>query len=438
MKILDRYILKAHIAPFFFAIITIIFVMMLHFISLVIERFVGKGLDFFVIAELIILQTAWLLVLAVPMAVLIATLMTFGSLTNRSEIAVMRSSGLSPIRLILPVLVAGAVTGVLLERFNNVILPEVNYQAKQLLRDITRTKPSFGLKENAFSQFIDGYSILVRDIDNETEELHGITIYEGSREQHKSVITAERGMVSFTPDYHYLIMMLYNGEIHELATDGREEYRLMTFEKHRFVFSSTGYGFERSDTKNVRRGDRELSASQLQVVGREFLQRIENRSKEAAASLAAHLAHIEKSAAADRPGSGTVRHVDRNQVLDDIDIKIRDIGKVVEKNTGDRRMYSMYMVEYHKKYALAFACVVFVLVGAPLGILARRGGFGVGAGLSLAFFVLYWAFLMLGENLADTGRLAPGPAIWLANVVMLTVGVLALLRVSGKAGGSHR
>lgn len=430
MKILYRYILREHAGPFLFAFATILFVFTLHFLTIFIDRFVGKGLDFFVMVELIVLQIAWMVVLAAPMAVLVATLIAFGNLTNRSEMAVMRAGGLSLYRLILPVLLASVVLTVLVERFNNVVLPEANYQAKLLLRDITRAKPSFGLQENAFSGLVEGYSILVRKTEWRSDRLEGITIYEGVPDDYKSVITAESGRIEFTPDYHYLIMTLENGEMHELQEESREEYRVTSFEKQRFVFASTGYGFERTSGDEIRRGDRELSASSLRSMAMKFRKRMGD-SEEA---LQALLSAKKTSGGA---VSGTTANAPAGRAEEEARID-RQIERERKQIESSRKMYNRYMVEFHKKYALSFACIVFVLVGAPLGVMARRGGFGVGAGLSLLFFVLYWALLILGEKISDRGLLDPGLSMWLANIVMTAIGVFFLLKVSGGLGGSGR
>ncbi len=444
MKILYRYILKAHALPFLFAFLTIIFVFTLQFLSQFMGRFLGKGLDLFIIAELIVFQIAWMVVLAVPMAVLVSTLMAFGNLTNRSEIAVMRSAGLSMTRLIMPVLLAASVLAFVVERFNNVALPEANYQAKVLLTDITRIKPSYGLTENAFSSFIDGYSILVRQIDPESGELRGVTIYEGTRDDYSTVITAETGSISFTSDYHYLIMELNNGEIHEMIMNTQDEYRLMTFSRHRYVFSSTGYGFERSDPESVRRGDRDLAAAQLQEMGKEFLKRIDQGTIAAGSVLKDDQERI-VSVYENQGGNGgtsgfSPEDLNRRRLLalERVGVMLEELDAAIDRIAADRRMYNKYMVEYHKKYALSIACIIFVFVGAPLGVLARRGGLGVGAGLALAFFVLYWALLILGENLADRNFLQPAVAMWLGNFVMMLIGSIAYRKVTASGAGHHR
>ena len=443
MKILYRYILKEHLGPFLFAFLTILFVFTLQFITRFFDRFVGKGLGFFVVAELITLQVAWMVVLAVPMAVLVATLIAFGNLTNNSEMTVMKAGGISLSRLIIPVLLVGALLSVILERFNNIVLPEANYQAKLLLRDITRAKPSFGLQENTFSGLVEGYSILVRKTGDDAHDLEGITIYEWKIGDDKTVITAEKGDIEFSSDYHYLILTLFNGEMHELRSSGKAEddYRVTAFEKHRLVFSSTGYGFERTDGSKMRRGDRELSAQELYEMGMKFRKLMLDTLQSSGRQLAIEQEAINASLA--EPGSGRPVRVgdaprSKAEALEIVEKMLVRTDRTIDQIERNRKMYNRYMVEFHKKYALSFACVVFVLVGAPLGVLSRRGGFGVGAGLSLLFFVLYWALLIFGEKMSDQGLLDPGISIWLANIVLLLTGLLALFYVSGRGIGSGR
>lgn len=441
MKKLYSYILKEHIGPFVFSLLTILFVLTLQFITRFFDSFVGKGIEPFVIVELIVLQIAWIVSLAVPMAVLIATLVAFGNLTNSSEMTVMRAGGLSLYRLIVPVLLAGAFLAFLMERFNNIVLPEANYQAKLLLRDITKAKPSFGLTENAFSGLVDGYSILVRETGENADTLRGITIYETKEDGERTVITAEKGNIAFTEDSHYLILTLLEGELHELRGGAEKEYRIMRFDKHRYVFASTGYGFERSDGSEIRRGDRELSAGQLYAMGREF----RKRENEAVTHIGDMIAREQETVNLISSSSGPVASsgakytsARRAKALSQVDKMLVRLDREIEHMERSRDMHNKYMVEFHKKYALSFACFIFVLVGAPLGVLAKRGGFGVGAGLSLIFFVLYWFLLILGEKLSDRGLLDPGISMWLANIVMLVIGIAALLRVSGRVVGSGR
>ncbi|NTW50156.1 MAG: YjgP/YjgQ family permease [Chlorobiales bacterium] len=454
MNILSRYILKSHIGPFLFGFITVVFVFTMQFLTRYLDKLVGKGLDFGVILELIFLQIAWMVVLAAPMAVLISTLMSFGNLTNSMEMTAIRASGISLFRIMTPVLIAAAAVTLFVERFNNIILPEANHEAKVLLMDISKTKPSFGLQENIFSDMIYGYTILARHTDEKTSDISGITIYDNSNPQRQIVITADSGSFEFTKDYRYLIMTLKHGEMHELVTPSRLAYRKIRFGKHRVVFESTGFGFERSNESSVSRNDREMSASSMLQIcdslsqrSQQFRQNVKvSIDKGSRAIFQDTLVHFsaagnEVRTASLSPGDsiGILRHIapDRRfKVLDRAiflarngfnEAQIQSFN--LENNESSR---NKYMVEVHKKYSIPFACLFFALVGVPLGVLARRGGFGVGAGLSLLFFLIYWSFLIGGEKLADRGLLSPGLAMWMGDIVLVLIGSTMLYIVTGR------
>ena len=441
MKIIDRYILKSHRGPFLFAFVTIVFVLILQFFATFADRFIGKGISFMTIVELIALQSAWMVGLAVPMAVLVAVVMAFGSLTTTSEMTVFRATGISLYRLMMPVLIAGLFLSFCVERFNNVVLPKANYYAKSMMVDIARSKPTFGLTENAFSTLLDGYSIFVRKSDNSTRELLDIVIYDATRHGFATMVTAEKGVIDFTGDYQYLVMTLFNGEIHQVGQPDHKNYRNMTFRKHRFVFESSGFGFSRSSESRMRSGDTELSATELLVIGDEFQKRIAasekliNRPLENVGQLiaASHTGTLRK-----RVRSLTSPEKARESAAAYVDRQLLQLDGELKSIEANRNMYNRYMAAYHKKYALSLACFVFILVGAPLGVLARRGGFGVGASISLFFFVLYWMLMISGEKIAERGILDPMISMWLANTVMAAVGIALMVSLTGSVFNTSR
>ncbi|MBN1279152.1 MAG: LptF/LptG family permease [Chlorobiaceae bacterium] len=424
MKIIDRYILKSLTGPFLFSFLTIVFVLALQFLASFADRFMGKGIGFGDIAELVALQSAWMVVFAVPMAVLVSVIMVYGAMTNASEITVLRSSGLSLFRLALPVLIAATVLSFFVERFNNVVIPHANYRSKTLMADIVRAKPAFGLTENAFSSFIDGYSIFVGDTDESSRELRGVLLYDLTRQGFRNMVSAEKGVIDFSSDDRFLVMTLYNGEIHSLQLPGDGRYRTMSFDRHRMVFESSGFGFSRTTEGRMRNDIRELSAEELFFAAKALKRELGSREKSGSSlqekGLSASESGIDLSKNSGIGGSG--------------DQALREIKRLDEQY----KEYNRYMTEYHKKYALPLACFAFALVGVPLGVLARRGGFGVGAGLSLLFFVFYWAVIITGEKFAERGSLDPAISIWSADFLVAFAGVLLLIRLNGVAGGSGR
>ncbi len=405
--ILYRYILRAHLAPFLFSLAVLIFIFLLQFVMKFIDQLVGKGLSVWVVVELIALNLAWMLVLAVPMSVLVATLMAFGGLSANHEITSMRAAGVSLFRMMSPVLAASVVLTVLIFFFDNDVLPDANHRAKTLTIDIRRKKPTLTLQPGLFSQDISGYSILVRKTFEHSNDLEGVTIYDYTNPNANVLITAEEGTISFSSDYRHLIMDLRRGEIHELMADNFKEYRRFQFEKHRIVMKAEGFEFERSPDNAFARGDRELSIQSMMTI---------------VDSLKGVIANIQK-----RIESLTSQTAEK----DSLD-RLRNIQPVIESQRNlisyAETQIDQYMVEVHKKYALPAACMIFVLVGVPVGIMARRGTFGVAASFSLGFFLFYWACLIGGEKLADRGLATPFIGMWFANILIGAFGIYLIIR----------
>lgn len=438
--ILYRYILRSHIGPFFFSFFTLILIFLLQFLMKYIDQLIGKGLGFWVIAELIVLNLAWIVVLAVPMSVLVAVLMAFGSLSANNEVTVMKSSGVSLYRMMFPVLVVSFIITGLLIIFNNKVLPDANHRLKVLMIDIHRKKPTLTLNPGIFSTDIQGYAILVRKTYEHTNEFEDATIYNYSDPAKQIVITAKRGKISFTPDYRKLIMDLENGEIHEQDSENKNLYRIVKYEKYRIVMEVEGFGFERSSDNAFQRGDRELSAGDmLRIV--DSLRNIQRKIYESLNSIAS--TNFKNPFEGKTIMSGSFYQPPPKDSISDYEAIISSTQKIISLNSILKnylaqieyynRSIDAYMVEVHKKYAIPFASVVFVLVGAPLGMMARRGNFGVAASLSLAFFLFYWACLIGGEKLADRDILSPFLSMWIANFVVGALGIYLTIRMGKEA-----
>jgi len=427
---LYRYILRAHIGPFLFSLTTLMFLFLLQFLMKFIDQLVGKGLSAWVIIELIGLSLSWMLVLAIPMSVLVAILMAFGDLASRNEITAMKASGVSIYRMMLPVFIAGTVIGLGLVWFNNRVLPETNHRLKALQIDIRRKRPTLALVDGVFSQDLQGYSILVKKASQKSNSLQGVTIYDYTNPTVNVVVTAERGVISFSPDYRKLIMDLEEGEIHQLDLVNRASYRRIRFESHRIAMEVEGFDFERSAASAFTRGDRELGAPAMLVIVDSLKRAYDALTEETRALMAREVAQQlgdapEQPATPPRPSpaDSTATALARARFtgtqLSTFFFRLEAVEKQIDQ----------YLVEIHKKYSIPTACIVFVLVGVPLGIMARRGGFGTAATLSLGFFVLYWACLIGGEKLADRDILSPFLGMWAANILIGLMGLYLTFRI---------
>jgi len=427
MNLLHWYILKEHIGPFFFAFFVLMFVLIIDLMLQMMKLLLSKGIGVLTILEFFFLSLAWMTALAVPMAILVATLMAFGRLSEDNEITAMKAGGISFYRLLSPVLLSATAMALLLAIFNNDVLPEFNHRARNLMSAVHRKKPALSLKdrEGLFIEDFPGLSILFEKVDERESKAYGITIYEKGSEGLSAIIRARRGDLRFSEVEDRLTMTLYEGEIHRTDPETPDRYLRTTFDKHVLHISDIGQRLVRKESAS--RGDREMSAAMMLAKVRKDRRALEKHKKTMARVAQDYLDHylptfeggVYGPPKALRSAQDLLR-VQRKTLqklrtaLQHIDIKKRSINK--------------YSVEIHKKYSIPVACIVFVLLGAPLGIIARRGGMGVGFGLSVGFIMVYWAFLIGGEALADRQIIAPWVAMWSPNLLLGAVGMYLVLR----------
>lgn len=399
MSILFRYLLKEHIGPFLLGLCVLTFVLLMDQVFTLMDMLIGKGLPLGVVAEVFVLSLPFILAVTTPMAVLVAALMAFGRMTQDNEVTALRSSGLPFHRLLAAPLLASGLLLIFLLYFNNYVLPEANHRVRNLLLDIAIKKPALKLKEGAFiTDFEDqGYILFIKRVDIKTSQIFDVTIFDlrkgGSPFQPSiprspqnlpsieapQTILSKVGELSFSPDGRTLTVKLRSGTIH--STDPKQStfYRKLPFEKMT-INLPVDMNLERQ-TREFR-SEREMGAPLL-------YQGIQRMRKE--------ISDLLKSRG---PAKEPIPEVQfREQQIDS------------------------YWVEIHKKIAIAFACPIFILLGAPLGVKARRGGVGIGFGVSLAFFVVYYLFLVGGEELADRGLVSPFLAMWGANLLFGAVGL---------------
>ncbi len=363
--ILARYIIREHIAPFIFGISLIVFIFTMNLLFQMLGRIAGKGLPIQVVLEYFSLNLAWILALAVPMAVLIATVSAFGRLSADGEITALRASGISPTILMRPVMVVALVVTIGIGLFNNFILPKMNHRTKLLLSDISRKKPTIDIDSGVFSFSIPKYVLKADEVNQETGLMKDVSIFDNHEQDRTSTISSRYGRLRFEETEEKIILSLNDGEIHRPSEDEPDVYEITRFDSSLFRITVPGMVLKRGTS--AQRGDRELSAG-------EMYQRVK-------------------------------------------ELKEKGSGKY------DMRRIAAYMVEIHKKFSIPVACLVFVLLGTPLGIMAHRGGLGVSGAISLLFFTIYWALLVNGEDLARRQLVSPAVAMWNPNVILTLVGL---------------
>lgn len=424
MRLLPRYIARELVLPFIFSLGIIVFILFINFFLRAVDRFLGKGLNLFTILEYLFLNLAWIVALAVPMAVLIATLMAFGRLSEDNEINALRSSGISFLTILRPALFFGAGVCLLLILFNTRILPEMNFHARLLAGDIRKMRPGLDIEPGHFIDNIPDYSMIIRSKDG--NKMEDVRIFSKESKEVQTSIYSETGELSTLDDA--IILTLYNGEIHELDLDNFSNYRRINFEKHVITIPADDLMLNRRDTAN--RSDREMTLDIMQekkIKYAERKERVEERLYSTIKKVTGLDIAPENFASAQKMMNLYKEEIKMDTALTAAQVRLKERRlRSLERQAKNEfrllesyiRSWNKYAVEIHKKFSLPVACILFVLVGAPLGTLSQRGGFTMAISLGFGFFLIYYIFLIGGEEMADRNIVSPVIGMWTPNAVL--------------------
>ncbi len=440
MKLISRYILRFHIGPFIFGTTLVMFLFLFQFLLKSLDDLVGKGLSNWVIIQLIALNLSWMLVLAVPMGVLFSTVMAFGNLSSTHEVTIIKASGGSLIRMIKPVVISGIFLTLILFWFNDAILPEANHRAKVLWMDIKRKKPTFTLESGQFSQELEGYTLIARNVDSLSGKLYGVTIYDNRVMDKNNVISADSGTVNFTSDMQKLVIKLFSGEIHQIVPYQTKDYRKIDFGKYIIFIDARGYNLTRTDDDLISRGDREMHISDMQKIVDEANKNEQKYKNEFFKIIKKHYNFL-VGLSDDTVNNSYPTIYYENQTYEKVLSNVQRNLSFLKNNLSTHllrfedysRKAGQYEVEIQKKYSIPFACLIFILVGSPLGIMTKGGNFGISAAISIAFYIFYWACLIAGEKLADRGILSPFLSMWMGNLSILIMGTILVIKTNNES-----
>ena len=422
MSILSRYVLRSHVAPAAAGLAIFYFVLSMDFIVDYLDLFIAKGVPAAAVLEAFALSLAWMTLLAVPMAVMVAVLTAFGRLSGDNEITAVKSSGVSVFTLMAPVLLVAALVAAALFSFGDQLLPGANHRLKSLLVDIHKMRPLATIEPGIITELPGGYRIVVERVDSRTSEMFDVKIHRIEGGEPLQTIVAQRGYISSNEVDRTLRIELFDGEIHELDPEDPTRYNRLVFDRHVINVDESAGLLVRTD--RAKRGDRELSTSELRDRIASHLRDAEEAREKIVHGLEAELASVLDAA------YGPVELTADSTVPAPESAPRPDVKSELRTVAANLRSARRLEVEYHKKFSIPFSCIVFVLLGAPLGILSRRGGVGIGAGVGILFFLVYYLFLVGGEQLGDRGIVSPFWAMWAPNVLFGGIGLFLTLATS--------
>ena len=367
-------------------------------------------------------------------------------MAQQNEITALKSAGVNLYNIIKPAILFGSLIAIGLCIFNNFALPEMNYNARLLARDIYKKKPELSIEPGYFVDMIPQYTMIVKEMDG--KDFKDVKIFSKNQKSEQTTIYANKG--SLSSNGKIITIDLIDGEIHEIDLSNYDHYRKITFKTHQIMISMDELILNRTTESN--RTDREMRIPQMideikrnKILISQIYQRIESVKKEiGVTNLNANtLESIEKEV--EKLKQKRTEISSSKKELNDISIPNLEDKQYILSLTNNLRQFeneftlvdnyektnNKFKVEIHKKFTLAFACILFTIVGAPLGILVRSGGMTIASGLSIAFFLVYYILLIWGEQLADRNLLNPGLGSWLPNIILLISG-MAILKLSNK------
>ncbi|MFN2637688.1 MAG: LptF/LptG family permease [Gemmatimonadaceae bacterium] len=478
MKILHRYVLKEHLGPLTFSLTALTSILLLQYIGKHFGELVGKGLPTFVIAEFFGLSIPLTVALTLPMAVLVATLYAFSRLAAENEITALKASGVSLVSVLEPVLWAALGVTLVMIGFNDQVLPRSNHRLSILQRDIAQKKPTFGLREQVINEVSPGkFYLRAGHLDEASNLMREVTIYDMADATRRRTIYADSGNMRMSKGMTDLELTLYNGNMQDVPTANPDELQRLYFNVDLIRVRGVGNQFEKTTT-DAYKSDREMTVCEMQEaqdkargehenVRREFLAKLAIVKKEkvlpskevlraktdapwdvglgrlyckALAWIKPKAAHAQ-SVSSTPPGrqiSPTVSSLDTSvPVTARTSIEVASLESLRIRLMDSAQLMNSYGVEIHKKFALAVACFVFVLLGAPIALRFPRGGVGLTIGVSLFVFALYYVCLIAGESIAKRGLMPAVVSMWMANVVFGLVALWMLAKI-GQEGSTAR
>ncbi len=445
MKKLDQFILKSFIGPFIAILLVVVFILMMQFLWLYIDELVGKGLSLKVILEFLAWGSATLLPLSLPLATLLSSMMTLGTLGENNELLAIKAAGISLQRVLVPLSIVCVIISIGAFFISNDLIPVAYNNIYQLREDISRTKEEIKIPSGTFYNGIEGYILRVEERNDETGMMHGVMVYNHTKKKGNTSLTiADSAMIKMAKGKNYLTFTLYDGTNYEETNN--KQYRDTTlqlqkidFHKQEMIITLENYAFQKSDSSRFNDQVKSMNLTQLlesqDSVGLKNetgkRKNIESMSRSRTLRYNAQLDTVSKTRATTPfmpKNLGQWRRIqDEISAAEEAKKKATEIQNTLMSFSRERYYNTLILrlidIEILKKFALSIACFIFFFIGAPLGALIRKGGLGTPAIISVLFFVAYWVIDISGVKLAKDGAVSAFSGVFISTYILLPTGL---------------
>lgn len=451
MKKIDWFVIKSFVGPLILTFFIVLFIQIMQFLWMYVDDLAGKGLELKILIELLFQFSLVFVPQALPLGILLAALMTFGNMGENFELTAMKSSGISLQRIMRPLIIMLFLISIGSFFFTNNVLPYSSRKAKTLMYDIKRKRPELNIQEGTFYNGIEGFSIKIVNKDPETNRLEKIIIYDHREKRGSNSVTiADSGYMRMTPDGSGLLLTLFNGysyndleEKNVAVSDRKYPFRSDTFKEQSMFIELGGFDLERSDLNLFKSNSTMLNLSELNMFIDSLNIKLFNRKESylhefESTRLYNQRNYIMETGVRDSTLSKTIvfnsdslyqsiSPLQRESVVSIALSSARAASQYVTEKSEtlrhSRRSLRKYEIEWHRKFTLAVACIVFFFIGAPLGAIIRKGGLGMPVVISVLFFVVYYVLTLTGQKLAEEGITDSFTGMWSATMILFPIGI---------------
>ena len=401
-----------------------------------VDELIGKGLELDIIMKFIIYASARLIPLALPIAILISSIMTFGKLGEKSELSALKGAGISLLKIMNPLLLISILISVISFSYSNYILPIANLKSGTLIYDIQKKKPAINIREGEFFNEIDGYSIKVSKKNYSTDMLYKLIIYDHTSEQsNDKVIIADSAEMKITQNEKFLELKLYNGssyiEVYNKDRQKNYAHQRIYFKENIIRFDLHKFKLKRSDESIYKNHYSMMNIKQLSnsidSLNNEFKKRQEKYSLNFKEKF-----NIKVKSSTDTISKASVQKNNKKDIIDYAINKVKSTKSILKSNSDDLKyrlsIINRHKIEWHRKFSLAFACIILFIIGSSFGSIIKKGGFGIPILISITLFILYHIINISGEKQIKEIGLNPVIGMWLANIVFSPISVYLLIK----------